>query len=166
MDEASRVATRHPLDLIVYEHDLQARLCDLLEQIADCLPDNVNASAAQAAVSALDGLYRHHKNEEECLFPLIKKRAKPQDNIEQILSHLEREHAADESLASEMQESLEILAAGNTPENPNMLGYMLRGFFENYRRHISWENTVLLPLVRERLTKDDFKTLAAFLSNT
>jgi len=166
MGDASRVATKHPLDLIIYEHDLQARLCDLLEQIADCLPDNVSPPAAQAAVSAIDGLFRHHKHEEECLFPLIKKRAKPQDNIAQILSHLEKEHAADESLVSEMQESLENLAAGNKSENPNMLGYMLRGFFENYRRHLSWENTVLLPLVRERLTKDDFDILAAFLSDT
>jgi len=166
MSEVSRVATKHPLDLIIYEHDLQARLCDLLEQIADCLPDNVNPSAAQAAVSAIDGLYRHHKHEEKCLFPLIQKRALPQDNIDQILDHLKNEHSADESLASEMQESLEILAAGNNPENPNMLGYMLRGFFENYRRHLSWENTVLLPLVRERLTKDDFDILATFLSDT
>lgn len=160
------MVTKHPLDLIISEHDLQAGLCDLLEQIADCLPDNVNPSAAQAAVSALHELYRHHEREEECLFPLIQKRAKPEDNIDQILSHLKKEHAADESLASEMQENLEVLASGNRPENPDMLGYMLRGFFENYRRHLSWENTVLLPLARERLTNDDFEILAAHFSET
>ena len=138
MNEVSRVAIKHPLDLIVHEHLLQARLCDLLEQIADCLPDNVSVPTAQAAVSAINELNRHHKHEEKCLFPLLLKRAKPQDNIVPILDHLEKEHAADESLASEMHESLEILAAGKRPENPNMLGYMLRGFFESYRRHINW----------------------------
>lgn len=159
------MATKHPLDLILYEHDLQLQLCDLLEQIADCLPKNVSPRAAQSAVNAIHELYRHHEREEGCLFPIIQKRAKPHDNIDQILSHLKEEHATDESLASEMQENLEILAAGNLPENPNMLGYMLRGFFENYRRHISWENTVLLPLVRERLTEDDFATLAAHFAD-
>jgi hemerythrin-like domain-containing protein len=165
MGEAARVATKHPLDLIIHEHDLQSRLCDLLEQIADCLPDNVSPPVAQAAASAMSDLHRHHKHEEKGLFPLLQKRAKPQDNIEQIISHLEKEHAADESLADDLLENLETLAVGNKSENPNMLGYMLRGFFESYRRHISWENTVLLPLARERLTKDDLDILAVTLSD-
>ena len=33
-----------------------------------------------------------------------------------------------------------------------MLGYMLRGYFESRRRHIAWEETVLLPLADTHLT--------------
>jgi hypothetical protein len=40
-----------------------------------------------------------------------------------------------------------------------MLGYMLRGFFEQQRRHIEWENRVLLPLARRTLTKADLVEL-------
>jgi hypothetical protein len=45
-----------------------------------------------------------------------------------------------------------------------MLGYMLRGFFERYRRHVHWENTLVMPLARLRLTADDLTTLQAQMS--
>ena len=38
---------------------------------------------------------------------------------------------------------------------------MLRGFFERYRRHVQWENTLVMPLARLRLTRDDLDTLQA-----
>ena len=31
------------------------------------------------------------------------------------------------------------------------LGYLLRSFFENYRRHSTWERTTLYPIVRKHL---------------
>jgi hypothetical protein len=40
-----------------------------------------------------------------------------------------------------------------------MVGYMLRSFFESYRRHIAWENTIVLPLARARLTGEDLDKL-------
>ena len=41
---------------------------------------------------------------------------------------------------------------------------MLRGFFERYRRHVHWENQLVMPLARLRLTRDDLDQLAARLS--
>jgi hypothetical protein len=38
---------------------------------------------------------------------------------------------------------------------------MLRGFFERYRRHVQWENTLVMPLARLRLTRDDLAALQA-----
>ena len=45
-----------------------------------------------------------------------------------------------------------------------MVGYMLRSFFESYRRHIHWENVVVLPLARARLTREDIEELGAAMS--
>ena len=45
-----------------------------------------------------------------------------------------------------------------------MVGYMLRSFFESYRRHIHWENAVVLPLARARLTREDIEELGAAMS--
>jgi hypothetical protein len=36
---------------------------------------------------------------------------------------------------------------------------MLRSFFESYRRHILWENAIMLPLARTRLTGEDLDEL-------
>jgi hemerythrin-like domain-containing protein len=101
----------------------------------------------------------HHRDEELGLFPLIEKRALPSDNIHDILARLALEHATDESFASELLESLEGLREGRKIKNPDMVGYMLRSFFESYRRHILWENAIVLPLARARLTPEDLKEL-------
>ncbi|MFZ5677564.1 MAG: hemerythrin domain-containing protein [Pseudomonadota bacterium] len=145
-----------PLDLIESAHHLQARLCDSLELIADGLPSNVDQALCRSTIRSLQHeMPLHHRDEELGLFPLIEKRALPVDNIHDILARLALEHATDESFASELLESLEHLSAGRRLNNPEMVGYMLRSFFESYRRHIAWENTIVIPLARERLTASD-----------
>jgi hemerythrin-like domain-containing protein len=151
---------RNPLDLIEHEHLVQAQLCDSLERIADDLPDNVDRRLCMKVIDTLQfEMPLHHRDEELGLFPLIEKRALPDDNIHDILARLALEHATDESFAEELLESLEGLGEGKKLKNPNMVGYMLRSFFECYRRHILWENAIVLPLARARLTAADLEEL-------
>lgn len=151
---------RSPLDLIEHEHLIQAQLCDSLERIADDLPDNVDRRLCLKVIDSLQNeMPLHHRDEELGLFPLIEKRAVPDDNIHEILARLALEHATDESFASELLESLEGLSEGRSLKNPDMVGYMLRSFFESYRRHILWENAIVLPLARARLTHEDLDEL-------
>src|SRR5438045_401518 len=125
------------LDLIEHEHRIQARLCDSLERIADGLPNDADRMLCSQVVDALrHEIPLHHRDEECGLFPLIEKRAMAGDNIHDILARLALEHATDESFATELLESLEILSSGERVKNPDMVGYMLRSFFESYRRHI------------------------------
>jgi hemerythrin-like domain-containing protein len=77
-----------------------------------------------------------------------------------ILARLEGEHDLDESFADELTEELEHLATAGQARNPEVLGYMLRGFFESYRRHIHWETDVLLPMARQMLSEADLTELA------
>lgn len=151
---------RSPLDLIEHEHLIQAQLCDSLERIADDLPDNVDRRLCRKVIDSLQfEMPLHHRDEELGLFPLIEKRALPPDNIHDILARLALEHATDESFAEELLESLEGLSEGRKLKNPEMVGYMLRSFFESYRRHILWENAIVLPLARARLTPEDLDAL-------
>jgi hemerythrin-like domain-containing protein len=151
---------RSPLDLFEHQHQAQAQLCDSLERIADDLPDNVDRRLCVKVIESLKyEMPLHHRDEELGLFPLIEKRALPSDNIHDILARLALEHATDESFASELLESLEGLGEGRKLKNPDMVGYMLRSFFESYRRHILWENAIVLPLARARLTPADLEEL-------
>jgi len=151
---------RSPLDLIEHEHLAQAQLCDSLERIADDLPDNVDRRLCQKVIDSLRfEMPLHHRDEELGLFPLIERRALPVDNIHDILARLALEHATDESFAEELLESLESLSEGRKLKNPEMVGYMLRSFFESYRRHILWENAIVLPMARARLTEEDLDAL-------
>ena len=156
----------NPLDLIEHAHMAQSQLCDRLEKIADDLPDNVDSSLCRRVIDALQvEMPQHHRDEELALFPLIEKRALPADNIHDMLARLALEHATDESFAEELLESLEKLCDGQRLNNPDMVGYMLRSFFESYRRHIQWENAIVLPLARSRLMEPDLDELSRMMDH-
>ncbi len=157
---------RSPVDLIEHEHLIQAQICHSLERIADDLPDNVDRELCRKVIDSLQfEMPIHHRDEELGLFPLIERRALPEDNIHDILARLALEHATDESFAGELLESLEGLSEGKRLKNPDMVGYMLRSFFESYRRHIAWENAIVLPLARARLTQEDLAELSKAMAS-
>ncbi len=156
---------RDPLDVIASAHETQVQMCDAMERIADGLPDEVDRRlCAQVAACLQFDLPLHHHDEETALFPLLRHRARPEDGLDEILERLAQEHSSDNDFASEIAEALETLSQGGRPANPEMLGYMLRGFFERYRRHVHWENTLVMPLARLRLTRDDLAALQASMN--
>jgi hemerythrin-like domain-containing protein len=148
--------------VIAHAHSVQVQMCDAMERIADGLPDDVDRRLCASVASCLQfDLPLHHHDEETALFPLLRFRAEPADGIAEILDRLASEHSSDTDFASEIAESLEQLGQGGRVANPDMLGYMLRGFFERYRRHVHWENTLVMPVARVRLTAEDLESLAA-----
>lgn len=149
-----------PLGILREEHALQNELCDLLEAIADRLPHQFDTSLALVSISMLEnGLPSHMRLEEEALFPLLRQRAAHDHPLHSALDCLEHEHDRDGSTLLEITDALRDAIKASTPANPDMLGYMLRGFFESQRRHIAWENTVVLPAAREMLTASDLAQL-------
>jgi hemerythrin-like domain-containing protein len=151
---------RSALDLLDHEHRMQEHLCDILEKIADGLPQDTDPGLCRQAVQALrHDIPLHHRDEEAGLFPLLNKYAAKIPVLTEAIQRLEHEHDSDEALASEIIEQLEILAQGRHHGNADMLGYMLRAFFEGYRRHIHWEDAVIMPLARAHLSAADLKLL-------
>ncbi len=145
-----------PFDLLLRDHETQWRMCGWLEEIADGLPGNAPpALCRKAALCLRQDMPLHHRQEEEALFPLLLARVEPADMAHDIIGRLREEHVNDLGFAEEVVDILLRMEAGEAVDNPDMLGYMLRGFFENYRRHIHWENTILIPLARKRLTDED-----------
>lgn len=155
-----------PISVLQSEFSVQSQLCDLLELIADNLPLDVDPGDLRAALPLLKrGLQHHVFLQEQLLFPVLRARATIEDKIDSILGQVEREHAIDQCLAVEIGEDLEILQHTGTPQNPNMLGYMLRSFFENQRRHMAWEAHVVLPLARQLLSQSDRERLASLMAD-
>jgi hemerythrin-like domain-containing protein len=144
------------LDRIIADHAMQLELCDALEFIADSLPSQIDIGLVRDVANVLEhGLSDHFRLEEKELFPLLRRRAATNSDLAAILDQVEKEHERDGDLSSELAEELAALADDESARNAEMLGYMLRGYFASLRRHIEWENALLLPAVKRVLSADE-----------
>ena len=160
----SACRTPDPIGLIEEEHALQRELCDLLEALADGLPHSFDKALALIAVSILEGsVPRHMRLEEEALFPRLRVRVGQDDPLNAALMCLEEEHDRDGASSVELIDALRTAATDGFASNPDMLGYMLRGYFDSQRRHIAWEDRVVLPRARQALTDVDLTALQAWI---
>ncbi len=104
-------------------------------------------------------LLLHHKDEEDDLFPMLRLRCKPEDQIDGILAQLDRHHATESFLMRDIAVDLQVFVDGRDLESPARFLGSLCVFAEGQRRHLSWENKVVLPLAGKRLTPKDLESL-------
>jgi hemerythrin-like domain-containing protein len=162
--DALMCLTPDPLGLIDEEHALQRELCDLLEAIADSLPHDFDRELAMTAVSILErSVPSHMAIEEQALFPRLRERVPLDDPLRRALECLEEEHERDGMMLFEMIDSLKCAIEELQISNPDMLGYQLRGFFESQRRHIAWEDRVVLPAARALLDPTDLAAIQRWI---
>ena len=149
-----------PIAVLEADHELELRLCDLLEAVADGLPHEVDTERARLVANVLrGGLAAHIELEEQVLFPKLRARNAEDSVFLTMIRQLESEHEGDDAFAIEIADELERLADARKPRNAEMLGYMLRGFFTAKRRHVYWENVTVLPSARRTLTELDIGEL-------
>ncbi|MEZ5776158.1 MAG: hemerythrin domain-containing protein [Hyphomicrobiaceae bacterium] len=152
-----------PLEALERDHILQLEVLDLIERIADTLPEVVDLRTIERAVPLLRRAWEHHMSfEDEALFPLLRERGRHLAHVSPLLDQLEHEHDADAPHCHEIADVFEEILAAGRQTSPEVLGYMLRGFFDSQRRHIAWENAMVLPLAREILSGSDLVTLQAY----
>lgn len=149
-----------PLDEIDEAHVRKLALCDLLEGIADDLPNPDRANCMRAAAQITIELPIHHADEDLGLFPILRGCCRPEDRVEPLLARLEDEHLDDEATMEEIVTLLRRYAAGEASDSDaDAAGYALRGFFEGQRRHLALEDVMVMPLARMRLNRADLKRL-------
>ncbi len=146
---------RAPLDFIATEHERQLLACEWLKQHAEDIAEGCGAPNAAILGFLTKDLPLHTADEEKSLFPLLRKRCQPEDNIEQTLDQLHSEHALDGDVAEFIVSDLAVIAKGAVLINPIHLAINLRNFAESHRRHVAWENAIVLPLAHRRLTEAD-----------
>ena len=149
-----------PLDYILADHLRQRVLCVLCEQLADA--KDLDSTIATEVVAYLKSdMVVHVIDEEQDLFPLIRRRAKEGDDIEQALGQLSGEHASEEGLAQTITQGLETALAHPGTKLDDELRTALRQFANNERQHLALENATIMPLAKVRLNERDLRDLAA-----
>ncbi|MGO8951861.1 MAG: hemerythrin domain-containing protein [Rhodomicrobium sp.] len=126
------------------------RLCATLERIADGLPESRFHAKTVRPLSFLNKAFeRHIFLHEKCLFPLIRSLSGSRESVAPVLAQLEFEHASDHGLVLEITSAFLNGCSGETGIDVHVLGFLLRSFFENYRRHHAWEKSILYPIARQ-----------------
>lgn len=152
--DAGDTVTLSPLQEMLLMHDRKLGLCSTLEGIADSLPDRIERlTCLTAANTLLPLLVSAHQLEETVIFPAY-------DALPDALrttgstQRLRIEHIEDECFAAELTEMLFKIGHDGAVANAEMVGFMLRGFFEGLRRHVAFEREHIAPLMNRALAKD------------
>lgn len=150
-----------PIQSIVQDHDRQLEICSGLENLISAQSAEPVAEWAISLHSFLtEELPLHVQDEELDLFPKLISRRPPASNLGEILEQLASEHEVDEGLADLVIKDLDAVAKGKSPEHPLRFQMNVRAFCEMQRRHLNWENRVVLPLAQTLLTEGDKQELA------
>jgi hemerythrin-like domain-containing protein len=150
-----------PIEFLFAEHYRQRALLNHLDWIAREASGEACVKVVRMALDFLrHDLPNHVADEEEDLFPLLRSRCTPEDQVDAIFDVLAAEHAADETLVRTVIERLETIAASPNGLVDPALRVPIRAFVETQRRHLSWENALVLPLARRRLNSADLHKLS------
>lgn len=139
------------LDAVAAIHRAHAEmlaLCDRLEEIADSLPNEIDRRSCVLAARALGpAMVKVHRFEEQRLHPQFAARLAHSGEARETVARLKNEHFEDEGYAAELRDALRATARRGGAENPETLGFMLRGFFGALRRHIAFERDHVIALL-------------------
>lgn len=149
-----------PIDFIAIEHEHQLAVCAVLDRLLR----NPRHGAQPATVETirdylLHDLPMHIADEEEDLFPLLRRRCPESDDVEGIFAILHQEHKIDGRLNKVVSDDLEFIVSGRAFLDPARFLMNLFAFVETQRRHLAWENSVVLPRARRYLTIEDCTSL-------
>lgn len=163
LEETDASPEQYPEELARLNEALKTKrwIGDLVETIADSLPEPSSLVCLRAAAVLRNDFPLYIADLGQCLFPQLRVRHAASKWIMLILKQIEADHQQLEISIDEVAALLERIGEGQARiQERNVAGYALRGFFEGLRRHICWEENLILPLVSESLTKDDMRIIA------
>ena len=160
-DEANRIALdllrkkQHkdcfasPLEFLLDEHMRQRALFGLLDNLS--VGAHLGAAYLEAVICFLKSDFALHVlDEEEDLFPLLRRRVNDDGQLEHLLGKLSSEHIRD-------RERARLILIGLNDGAPFSIEFleMLRDFSGSERRHLIVENAIIIPLARACLSETD-----------
>ena len=150
-----------PIDYIFADHCRQADLCEAIKTFAaDYDTAKPDRETAQAILHCLNtDLPLHIADEEQDLFPRLRARALPEDHVAELLRLLDREHERDKCIAKDVRADIQRLAQGKALPDVAAFRRAAATLATMHLSHLNWENAVILPLARKRLSREDLKTI-------
>jgi len=153
-----------PLNWLFAEHYRHRQLCKLMSDLARNGAYDENGMAEVIHFLQHD-MPLHILDEEEDLFPLLRRRATPDDDLEHVLGVLSSEHKTDRERTTDLLAGLlKAQKDRKAPSREANLRLLMTQFVAHERRHVALENAIVLPIARLRLQPSDLEALSARLA--
>ena len=148
---------RTPLDVIVADHVRDRQICADLDNLA--MSDSLNRELVQETLRFVNADFDlHMRDMAEDLFPLLRRRCPPEEDIDRAITRITSDREAARVLLPQVSSVLaDCLDADRVPMRNEVA--VLLCFTHHTRRHLSAENAILLPLAQVRLTDRDLESL-------
>jgi iron-sulfur cluster repair protein YtfE (RIC family) len=155
---------REPLVWFFAEHYRHRAACKRLRELARSVA--FDEAALQDLLHFLNNdLPLHVIDEEDDLFPLLRRRCQADDQIEAVLGMLSGEHASDLHDAAAVRSLIATaLTDCRGPAVYTEAAQLILPFCRSQERHIAVENAVVLPIARARLNEADLHNLGRRLA--
>ena len=144
-----------PLEMLAACHErIEAQLCTLeklVEHVATRGADQPAREAAAQVMRYFDTAgTNHHRDEDEDVFPLLRRLAAERDRpeVSAVINGLEQDHSTMEAQWSRLRERLEAIAEGRAAR---LDAEAVAPFAWLYRRHMEKESALVLPFAREAI---------------
>ena len=136
------------------------QICDLLEALADDLPQRAAPKWRDTQRQCHTVLRPHFLFLSDLVFPVLLTRTKGEVDRQELLLRLRCDCSDQVHALSDLDELLsDAFLVERFANEPESLGFALRGHFEALRRDLYWERDVLWPLAARTLTARDVATL-------
>ncbi|HEX5377739.1 MAG TPA: hemerythrin domain-containing protein [Phenylobacterium sp.] len=153
-----------PIAWFLAEHHRHRQFCELMRR-ASTAKDFDEELVTWLLDFVVHELAQHVGDEEQDFFPMLRARALPEDEVDQVLGRLSDEHVKDLNHAHAVQHHLETCLSRRTPIGRSVARRRaLEDFAAQELRHLALENAVVLPLARLRLTREDLESLSVKLA--
>lgn len=147
-----------PLAYIFADHFRQRKICSALRRFA--LAGKVDRREAEAVAAFLNhDVQLDHEDEEKDLFPAVRRRARPEDNLGAVLARLLEDHRLSKPVIDQIVAELSY-----QPAQVVNVGSATRELMQTYSTsesgHLALENGIVLAIARIRLTRGDLDVMA------
>lgn len=148
-----------PLDYLFADHFRQRRICASLRKLtAASYLERSDASSLSTFLT--HDLAQHHQDEDIDVFPALRHRSHPLDDLECILSRLSQEHVDLQPVIDDIVAKL--MDANTEPQFRvgKVLADRLHEYVSREQKHVVVENGIVLVMARKRLRRADLASIS------
>ena len=148
-----------PLDYILADLFRKRSICVALKRFAH--EGQVARTEADMVIAFLDhDLPLHHEDEDRDLFPVVRRRALPEDDLGSVLARLSEDHRLSDVMLSGIVEVLAATPGNNSVKLSRQAREVMQAYAANEHRHLAMENGIVMAIARIRLKPTDLKSLS------